>query len=214
MLIEYLKRDDVVSDPILKLAEEAVQRTAALALAAWHIDEVFDVLLILTIKRPIAGVIEALGAFERHEAVPVLLYTLEDDFCRTWAEDALARTAARDRDLLMRSALLALPGEEEESESSLRRRRALLRLLRDVPLTPDECRRLAALINSSDVDVAVGAAAVAVFHGNQADQQQARHRLCAIAPPAPWHLHDDVQSLLERPTASREGHPDENPRSF
>lgn len=196
VLIEYLTRDDVATDPVVKLAEEAVQRAAALALAEWHTDESFDVLLMLTIRRPIAGVIEALGRFERRDAVPVLLHALEDDCCRPFAEAALARTALRDRDLLIRSALLPLPVADDESASSLRRRRVVLELLRGVPLASDECHRIAPLIESADVELAIGAAALAIANGSEADQQRARQHLWVIAPNAPWHLYHDVQSLL------------------
>jgi hypothetical protein len=61
-----------------------------------------------------------------------------------------SQLADRDRDLLIRSALLPMPTSDEESGSSLRRRRALLQLLRPVRLSSDEFHRIAPLIDSSD----------------------------------------------------------------
>ena len=199
ILIEYLQRPVIIADPVVRLAEEAVQRAAALALAAWRTDDVFDVLLTLTTRHLIPGVIEALGEFERREAVPILLDALEDDCCRPWAETALDRVAERDRDLLIRSALHPVPNTDEESESSLRRRRALLRLLRHVRLSFDECHRIASLIELTDMEIAIDAAALAIMCGTESDAQVARGRLWTIAPVAPWHLHADVHALLQLP---------------
>jgi len=207
ILVEYLQRDDIIPDPVARLAEEAVQRAAALALAAWRTDDVFDTLLMLTIRRQIPGVIEALGNFERRDAVPVLLSALEDDFCRPWAETALDRVAERDRDLLIQSALLPMPSADEESESSLRRRKAILQLLRHVPLSPEECQRVASLVDSSDMEIAIDASALAIKRGTEADAQRARQRLWTIAAVAPWHLHHDVQSLLQAPAPEKEAQP-------
>jgi len=205
-LIEYLKTDAVTPDPVVRLAEEAVQRAAALALAAWRTDDVFDLLLALVARRPSSGTIEALGEFERRNAVPVLLNVLEDGYYRPWAEVALDRVADRDRDLLIRSALSPMPNADMETESSLRRRRALLQLLRHVQLSSDECHRIAPLIDSADLELAVDAAALAITCGTESDAQRARRRLWTIAPAVPWHLHPDVQALMQVPASTNELH--------
>jgi hypothetical protein len=198
ILIEYLRSDGVIEDPVARLAEEAVQRAAALSLATtWRTDDVFDVLLAVATRRHIPGVIEAVGQFGRPEAVPVLLPALEDDFCRPWAETALETVADRDRELLIRSALVPHPNADEEREPSLRRRRAILLLLRRVALTPQECHRLAPLVEALDVELAVYAAAISVACGPEEDQRRAYKRLRAIAPRAPWYVAHEVQSLLK-----------------
>jgi hypothetical protein len=203
ILSGYLRSEAVIEDPVVRLAEEAVQRAAALSLAAWRTDDVFDTLLTVATRRRIPGVIEALGQFEQTDAVPVLLHALEDDFCRPWAEAGLERIADRERYALIRSALLPNPNADEEREPSLRRRRAILLLLRGVRLSGGESHRLAPLIESSDLELAVGAAALAVRYGRAEDQRGARRRLEAIAPVAPWHLHHEVQSLLTTGLESR-----------
>jgi hypothetical protein len=204
ILIEYLQREIPSTDPVVRLAEEAVQRAAALALAAeWHTDDVFDILLTLTARRPIPGIIEALGRFERRDAVPLLVHALGDDFCRPWAETALERVASRDRDLLIRWALMRTSPEQAETEASLRRRRSLLRLLRDVSLSSDEAHLIASLIDAADLELAVDAAAIAIKYAPEDDAHRARARLSLIAPTAPWHLHDDVQQLLHGAAAQR-----------
>jgi len=198
VLLEYLSRDATTHDPALRLAEEAVQRAAALAVTEWRTDDVFDALLMLTMRRPIAGVLEALGRFEKRDAVPVLLHALEDDCCRPFAEAALARTADRDRDLLIRSALVQRPAPTEESESSLRRRRASLALMRDVRLSADACDRIAALVDAADIELAVAAAALCVKWGAPAIREHAQQRLWQLVPTVPWHLHYDIRQLLLR----------------
>jgi hypothetical protein len=122
------------------------------------------------------------------------------------AEVALDRVADRDRDLLIRSALMPLPNTDTETESSLRRRRALLQLLRHVQLSSNESHRIAPLIDSSDMELAVDAAALAITCGTESDVQRARQRLWTIAPAAPWHLHPDVQALLQVPAGENEPH--------
>ncbi len=206
ILIDYLQRDEVASDPVVKVAEEAVQRAAALALAAgWYTDDVFQALLQFTKRRWIPGVIEALGRFERRAAVPELIQALGDDFCRPWAEDALGRVANRDRDLLIRWAVFRVVANEgQETAASLHRRRSLMRLLRGVPLNSAEAESLAMLVEDADMETAIDAAAIAIACGVATDARHARQRLSEIAPSAPWHLHHDVQQLLEESAGVRE----------
>src|SRR5262245_59637013 len=139
ILIEYLQQDGAIADPAARLAEETVQRTAALALTAWHSDEVFALLLRAAVGHPTPGLIEALGRFDRRESIPICLAALGDDLCRPWAAAVLARTANQHRDVLLHSALAPVSDEEgAESPSDVRRRRAVTGLLRDVPLSAAE----------------------------------------------------------------------------
>ena len=204
LLIKYLQREIPATDPVVRLAEETVQRTAALALAAgWQTDEVFEVLLRISLRHPIPGVIEAIGRFERRRAVPVLIGALGDHFCRPWAETALARVARRDRDLLIPAALSRTMNNAQETAPSLCRRRALVALLRQVHLSASEANRLAPLIEDPDRELAVDASAIAIEQGRDADIQRARRRLQQIAPAAPWHLDHDVQQLLRASAVDR-----------
>ena len=52
-----------------------------------HSEEVYSVLLEATRQRATSGLVQALGAFRRHESVPLLVQLLEDDLCRI---DAMA----------------------------------------------------------------------------------------------------------------------------
>lgn len=196
VLLEYRRRDEEIDDPVIRLAEESVQRAAALSVTPWRTDDVVETLITISARRLIPGVIEALGQLDRDEAVPILIYALEDDFCRPWAEAALEGVAGRYRDLLLRSALLPHPNAHEEREPSVQRRRTILLLLRRVRLTQEECHRLVALLESPDVELTVYAAAIVLADGPEVDRQRAIGRLKAVALEAPWYC--DVQSLLER----------------
>jgi len=90
VLLDYLAFDEQIADPVAAHGEEAVKNTAARALGAWHTEDVYQALLRALRHRRLHGVIEALGEFPgRAEAVPELVAALEDDFCRSSAEDVL-----------------------------------------------------------------------------------------------------------------------------
>jgi hypothetical protein len=196
VLIEYLEQEPA-RDPVVRLHEEAVQREAALALTSWDTDDVFAVLMQVARRQAIPGVIEALGRFDRREAVPALLKALEDDCCRPWAETALEAHLARDHDLIVQSAFdRRTDAAQEEKRPSLRRRRAVLRLLRSHAEPPDVVHALAPLIDSADLEIAVDACAIALAGGTTEERARAGGRLKAIEPDAPWDLYADVKALL------------------
>jgi hypothetical protein len=195
VLIAYLEQEPA-PDPVVRLAEEAVQREAALALTSWDTPDVFPVLMRAANRQLIPGVIEALARFDRRETVPIFLRALEDDFCRPWAATALEAHVDRDGDVLIRSALDARPDGVHETRASLRRRRALLAVLRSHRLPMSAAHALAPLIDSPDPELAVDACAIALADGPEDDRVHARQRLERLEPDAPWHVHADVTALL------------------
>lgn len=198
VLIEYLEQEPA-GDPVVRLHEEAVQREAALALTSWPTDDVFVVLMGVAQRQAIPGVIEAIGRFNRREAVPMLLKALEDDCCRPWAEAALEAHVARDHDLVVQSAFdRRTDVAQQEERPSLRRRRAVLRLLRSQAEPSDVVHGLAPLIDSADLEIAVDACAIALAGGTTEERARAGRRLTAIEPNAAWDLYADVKALLRR----------------
>src|SRR5581483_1634845 len=143
ILLEYLAAEQSIPDPVVAHGEEAVKNTAARALAAWQTDEVFQALLDVLRKRRLTGVIEAIGEFRRVEAVPELVQALEDDFCRTFAEDALLKIGPAARVALIEAARTPDPSGNNESASSRQRRRSALRLIERLQPTPDDWPQLA-----------------------------------------------------------------------
>lgn len=89
VLLEYLCARKDIPDPVVQFGEEAVQGTAARALAAWKTDEVFETLFRFASQKSLPGVIEALGSFRRAESIPLLIRALGDDLSRGAAENAL-----------------------------------------------------------------------------------------------------------------------------
>ena len=65
-------------------------------------------------------VVEALGAFDRHEALPYLIEALAEDDCRIIAENSLRRLGIAARPALLQAALTRRPSAINESETSLR----------------------------------------------------------------------------------------------
>ena len=129
VLIEYLRAPSRGADAQLQFAEDAVKNTAGRRLSAWRDNETFEILLDFCRKRNLPGVIETVAEFERPEAIPSLDRALEDDMCRTAAEDGLRRLGPAARNALVLSAVTPLPNADEETPSSLCRRRSTLRLL-------------------------------------------------------------------------------------
>jgi len=129
VLSEYLLRDKNIADPVLRLAEEAVENTAAREMARSHSDENFYVLRALAIRRKLPGAIEALAQFRREAAAPVLVAALESDFCRNAAVEGIRPIYRAAVPSLIENVRSPEPSRSEESPTSLRRRRAAVRLL-------------------------------------------------------------------------------------
>src|SRR6266571_4979037 len=76
VLMAYLRLPKDIPDAVVRFGEEAVESTAARLLATWRTDDVFTFLLTLARERTRVGLIEALGAFGRPEALPFLAKAL------------------------------------------------------------------------------------------------------------------------------------------
>jgi len=97
-LIEYLEAQPTILDPIERVGEDAVINAAALAVASVREGRVFELLLRLAQRSVLTGVIGALGAFGRVEAIPVLVDALQEDASRLTAENALKKLGRPARD--------------------------------------------------------------------------------------------------------------------
>lgn len=112
--------------------EEAVKNSAARALAAWRSDDVYQALQMVLQQKELVGTIEALSKFSRPEAVPELVADLEDDFCRSSAEDALRKLGALAHAALVDAARTPDPSGNRERPASQHRRGRALRLLENL----------------------------------------------------------------------------------
>ena len=196
VLLEYLLSERPIADPVLAHAEDAVKNTAARALARWPTDDVFCALLNQLHNRPLPGVIEALGELGRKEAIPDLVCVLEDDFCRSFAEDALRRIGEPARSALIEAARPPDPSGADETPRSRGRRRSALRLLERLEFSRADWSRLAALLYERDAEIAARAAMIALKAADVKDKIRAIRWLISALPVADWLLQGEIEECL------------------
>lgn len=196
VLIEYLRLHKTISDPAVRFAEEAVENTAARALAQWKTDAVYAALLATARERHLVGVVEALGEFGRPEAIPHLIGALEDDVCRRSAEDALRRLGSVAQPALIETARTPEPSRANELPSSVRRRRSAMRILVDMPLAASDWLRLRALLYDQDPEILVAAGRMALHLGSHEEQVLAVNKLLGQLPLSDWLLEAEIEDAL------------------
>ncbi|OPY07409.1 MAG: hypothetical protein A4E66_02046 [Syntrophus sp. PtaB.Bin001] len=184
-----------IADPITSFGEEAVENTAARALAAWQTEDVFELLIKLASSRNLAGVIETLGLFRRKEAIPVFIAALKDDICGGVAEQALHLLGE-----IAKSALIAILSEASEEEfnspSELLRKKRAIRILMNLPLNSDEWKALRKLLHDEDLELTVLASMLALDVGGNDDKAAALDNLIEAIPRARWDVQIEVEQCL------------------
>jgi hypothetical protein len=196
VLLEYLAVEKYIADPVVRQGEEAVENTAARALAAWHSDDVFQVLLRKLSSRHLPGVIETLSQFRRSEPLPYYILALEDDVCRVPAEDAIGKLGDTALAALVDAARTPDPSGTYESPSSRHRRRAALRLLSKLNLSLMDWYSLASLLHDQDPEIAARAASVALAVADEDDKLRAAGRLIEVLPKVDWLLQGEIEAWL------------------
>ena len=150
VLKEYLLQEKKIKDPDLRLAEEAVENTAARELARNQSEENCCVLLGLVMQRKLPGAVEALAQFRQDAAAPALVAALESDFCRNAAVEGIRPIYKAAVPYLIESARSPEPSRSEESATSLRRRRAAIRLLAEQGVEANVWPSLEFLLHETD----------------------------------------------------------------
>jgi HEAT repeat protein len=196
VLLEYLRQRRPIPDPVVRFGEDAVRSTAARLLARWLTDEVFATLVELAERQVLPGLVEALGEFRRVEAVPLLLSALEDDVCRSAAEEALRKIGDPACPWLIQAATQALPSAEEETPSSLRRRQSVLRVLIGFKISVSDWERLRGLLDENDPSLVVHCARIALDVAPADERSRAIRRLIEVLPEADWFLRTEARHLL------------------
>jgi hypothetical protein len=200
-LCDYLLRQKDIRDPELRLAEEAVENTAARELGHSQSEESFHVLRAVATSRKLPGAVEALAQFRRADAAPVLVAALESDFCRSAAADGIRLIRVAAVPYLIDSVRSPEPSRAEENPSSLRRRRAALRLLAEKEVDASCWPSLEFLLNESDEWLQSCAAKIA-FRLN--GSETALRSLLRHLTSNDWVLVDDIaQFLREYMSAAR-----------
>ncbi len=196
-LSDYLLREKNIPDPELRLAEEAVENTAARELGRSQSDETFYVLRAVAATRKLPGAVESLAGFRRDAAAPVLVAALESDFCRNVAADGIRLIRAAALPYLIESVRSPEPSRAEETPSSLRHRRAALALLADNELDAKHWEALEFLLYETDEWLQSCVAKIAF---RLSKSEVAFRILVDHLSSHDWVLVDDIaQFLRERP---------------
>jgi len=196
VLIEYLHAQSQVGDPQLLFAEDAVRSTAGRSLSAWRDNETFEILLDLCRKRNIPGAMESLAGFERAEAIPCLDRALEDDMCRKTAEDGLRKLGPKARSALLLSAVTPLPNADEETPSSLCRRRSVLRLLTGIGVETQNWPELRSLLAERDPEMLASLAHLASSIADPRDRASVAVGLVRALSRLPWFVWKEAEEAL------------------
>jgi hypothetical protein len=193
VLIEYLNCGPVISDPVVNEGERIVADAAVAELANHSSPEILQFFLRLANSRMLPALAKAFGRYRVLDAMPYLDRALEDDRCRSAAEEALLQLGVAARNHLTFSAITPLPSYEEELPSSLLRRRSALAVLQDIGIDIEQhWPRLETLLDSPDPGLVVGVCVLALEQQVPIDVHKAVRRLIIVSPTAPWRLHDQL----------------------
>ena len=196
VLVEFLSTPKEISDPVFRFGEEAVENTAARALAKWQTDEVFEVLLWIADSRTLPGVIEALGTFRRQEAIPLFIAALMDDVSRTAAENALKSIGELAKPALIDAACTPDLSGNYESPSILLHRRSAVRILADLTVTAEEWPRIEELLNDDDPEISINAARIALDIAGLEDKSAVIKTLIEKIPYTNWCVCAEIENCL------------------
>jgi hypothetical protein len=196
VLIEYLCAPKKIPDPVFRFGEEAVENTAARALADWHTDDVFEVLLQIAQTRTLPGIIEALGSFRHPKTIPLFIGALMDDVSRPAAENALKAMGEIAKAALIKAAIVPISLEDFENPSILLRRRSAMRILADMTVTVEAWPALKGCLLDSDTDISVSTARIALEIAGMGDQHMAIEVLIGNIPHADWYVQTEIENCL------------------
>jgi len=196
VLISYLLQEKEIADPEESFGEEAVASAAARFLAAWPGEDMRRLLLKLSERRLLIGLIDALAELKASEAIPYFERALEDDFYRPAAENAFLKLGAMASEALSRSALTPSPNSSLETPGSLERRRSAVRLLNSIGISAVHWQVLSALIHESDAVLVVEASKLGLKVASTEDRAMMARRLIGFLPSTSWYLRKDVEENL------------------
>jgi hypothetical protein len=196
VLVDFLSTTREAKDPVERLGDEAVINAAALALARECEERVFDLLMTIIRRQPLPGVIGALGAFRRPEAIPFLVAALAEDDCRQAAASALMKLGGCARQALMVAAIQRRRTRSGESESSLRARRCALDLLVMIGIEAKAWPALRPLMREHDQKIKLLACKICLASAPAPEKRLAVRHLIDMLPNAGWMLGDEIENSL------------------
>ena len=183
---EFLRLDREIEDPIERLGEEVVMSAAARLIAPLHEDWVYDLLLDVTKRHVLSGVLAGLGEFKRPGSIPLLIRALSEDEVRPTAEAVLRSFGRAVTPQLIRAANPSKDRVQPENETNLRGRRSAIRVLLDIGVTRKEWPLLRPLMQDEDLRIATLACMACAGVGTAADQLDATARLALLRSRGDW----------------------------
>ena len=196
VLIDFLETELLFTDPVGRAGEDAVINAAAGVLPNVHEPRVFALLVRLARSSPLTGVIGALGASGRPQAIPMLIDALEDDASRPVAEAALRRFGKRAEGALLDAATTQRPAPEGESASSARKRQSALGLLAEIDVTRQTWPILRQLMGDTDEKIATLASEICLGCALAVERSKAVRRLIDLLAHEDRTRRDESKRLL------------------
>lgn len=199
ILLEYFLRYKRPADPAVLFAEDAVRSAVARELAQIHSGEIYQVLLNATRERATSGLVQALGAFRRHESVPLLFELLEDDLCRidSIAELRKVPEAAQPYAILLLRGCTEIP---IQGSIAARRRRSTLRLLGDFGISNRDWPDIQNYLHDEDLDCAIAAARIGFSFAPDSDREKICEALIEDSARMNWAQEMEMIELLDQYT--------------
>jgi hypothetical protein len=185
------------ADSAVLFAEDAVRSAAAKELARIRSEEVYHVLLDATGQRATGGLVQSLGAFRRHESVPLLFEILEDDLCRVDALMELRKVpdAAQPYAILL---LRGCTGTPIQGTISSRRRRSTLQLLVDFGISEREWPEIRQYLHDEDLDCVIAAARLGLSLARDVNRGGIVVALIGASARMNWAQEIEVMEILDQ----------------
>jgi hypothetical protein len=196
VLIDYLRNPNAVSDPVEQVGEDAVVNAVARALADSRRAETIPLLLEWAQRRPLSGVVDALGRLGVVEAIPFLVDALVEDECRPSAEGAIRAFGCLASGALLESAVRS-PQPSEPMVLLNRGRSSALKLLAEMgPPSSELCAALRPLMQDDAPAVAFAACRICLQSADRADASAAALRLVGLLADADSFISGDIEKIL------------------
>ena len=198
VLIDFLAASHQIADPVSRVGTEAVMDCAARALMQSKNPRLPALLRHLAETSLLPGAIEWLGAHGRIEALPCLIRALGDDVAFPSAIAALHSLGAVALPALWRAVLDPSPDRGHETDTSRRRRRAALAVLRDIDADAAPAGALQRLADDGDPGISTAALCWQLDADPAADRHAVALRLVAALDLDDIAGRQDIESCLER----------------
>jgi HEAT repeat protein len=190
------QRLNEIADPIVRLAEEAVVSSAALALADYPDDDsARETLLKLLQEKPLVGVAEAFEKLKDPRAISGLVAWLEEDFVAEAAWRAIVACGRAAVPLLIESLKEKHVRYGTETSASRRRRGRVLAILRELA-EPADVAGLEDLLEDPVEGVRWNAVHLFVEKGSDPQKQRAFQVGMAFLDSADSFMRSECEELL------------------